>query len=119
MRRVMILLTGAIILSLSGCTSEQIPTDCPTGTPDMSFSGDIQPIFNNNCVSCHSGSTSPDLSPGISFTELTEGGYVDNPQEEPCETALYQVLTDTHIDRASEEEVFKILGWIQDGAEDN
>ena len=118
MRRVMILLTGALIISLSGCSKYTIPAPpCPEGTLGLSYAADIQPIFNQNCISCHSGNQSPDLSDGWSHEELTDGGYVDT--DFPCESSLYQVFSGTHDGRATEEEVLQILGWIQEGAEDN
>jgi len=118
MRRVMILLTGVLILSLSGCSKHTIPVPpCPDGTLGLSYSADIQPIFNSSCIACHSGNQSPDLSDGWSFDELTDGGYMDT--DFPCESGLYQIFSGTHSGRASDEEVLDILGWIQDGAQDN
>jgi hypothetical protein len=114
----MYILAGSLILILSGCSNYEIPApDCPMGTSGMSFSGDIQPIFNNNCVSCHSGSQSPDLSKGWAYDELIDGGYVDT--ESPCESVLYQVFSGTHDGRADTTEINAILGWIQEGAQDN
>jgi hypothetical protein len=114
----MIMLTGTLVLCLSGCTKYEIPTPpCPDGTHGLSYSADIQPIFNQSCTMCHSGSQVPDLSEGWSYDELMDGGYVD--ADFPCESILYTKFSDTHDGRASEEEVLMILGWIQDGAEDN
>lgn len=119
MRRVMIILTGALVLILSGCSNYEIPAPpCPEGTPGMSFSGDIQPIFNNNCLACHSGSQPPDLSQGWSYEELNDGGFIDT--EFPCSSRLYQAFSlSVHDGKITEEEQLKILGWIQDGAQDN
>jgi hypothetical protein len=119
MKRLKLLLTGFLFLMLLGCTKETLPVNCPSGTSGMSFSNDIQPIFDQNCAACHVGNVAPDLSPGWAYDELTDGGYVDDPSGAPCETALYQVFQGTHSGRASEEDVLKILGWIQDGANDN
>jgi len=114
----MILLTGSIILILAGCTKYVIPTPpCPEGDMTATFAADIQPIFNKNCIACHSGNQSPDLSEGWSHEELIDGGFVDT--DFPCESILYQKFSDTHDGRATEEEVLMILGWIQNGAQDN
>ena len=67
---------------------------------------------------CHSGSQAPDLSAGSSYQELTDGGYIADP-EDACESILYQVFQGTHGSRATEEEILMILGWIQDGAPAN
>lgn len=117
MRRVIFLMTGLLILILAGCSNYEYAVDCPDGTPGASYSGDIQPIFNSSCVSCHSGGQAPDLSDGWSYDELTEGGYVDT--DSPCESDLYTVFSGTHTGRATDEELMQILGWIQEGAQDN
>lgn len=111
-------MTGLMILILSGCSNYEIPApECPQGTTGVSYSGDIQPIFNSNCISCHSGNQAPDLSDGWSHEELVDGGYVDT--DFPCESSLYDVFSGTHSGRVSDEELLLILGWIQEGAQDN
>jgi hypothetical protein len=116
MRRVIIFATGLMILVLSGCANYQYPVDCPTGAIGVSFSGDLQPIFNSNC-SCHSGGQAPALIEGWAYDELTEGGYVDT--DSPCESALYQIFGGTHDGRADSVQINQILGWIHEGAQDN
>ena len=119
MRRVIFLMTGLMILILSGCSNYEIPApECPVGETDVSYSGDIQPIFNNKCISCHSGNQAPDLSDGWSLEELVDGGYLAEP-EFACESSLYQVFSGTHAGRLTDEELMQILGWIQEGAQDN
>ncbi len=119
MRRFIFVLTGALILILSACTKYQIPKpDCPEDLPtNVSFSGDVQPIFNDNCIACHSGGQSPDLREGWAYDELIDGGYVDT--DFPCESTLYQIFGGTHSGRATDDEVLTILGWIDEGAQDN
>jgi hypothetical protein len=119
MRRVICIVSGLIILGLSGCTKYQIPQpECPENVPtNVSLSADVQPIFDQKCVVCHAGGQAPDLSPGWSYDELIEGGYVDT--EFPCSSILYEVFSTTHGDRATEEELLTILGWIKEGARDN
>ena len=47
MRRMRFLLTGLMILILSGCANYEIPApECPNGASGVSYSGDIQPIFS-------------------------------------------------------------------------
>lgn len=119
MRRVIIFATGLVITILAACDNYTIPTpDCPEGTSGVSFSGDIQPIFNSKCTSCHSGAQVPDLREGWSYDELINGGYVAEP-DFACESILYQKFSGTHDGRASDDEIMQILGWIQEGAQDN
>lgn len=118
MRRLIFILTGALILVLTGCSKYEIPApECPEGTADVSFSSDIQPIFDNSCLVCHSGGQAPDLSPGWSYDELMDGEYVDI--DFPCSSILYEIFSGTHDGRVTTEEALDILGWIQEGAENN
>ena len=118
MRRLIFVLTGALLFILSACTKYEIPTPpCPDGDTTAKFAADIQPIFNNNCIVCHSGGQAPDLSDGWAYDELMDGGYVDT--DFPCESVIYQVFSGSHDGRATDEEILQILGWIQDGAQDN
>ncbi len=119
MNRSILLLTGSLILILSGCSKYEIPApEYPDGIPtDVSFSADIQPIFDKNCLTCHSGGQSPDLSLGWSFEELMDGGYVDT--DDPLASPLYQIFSGTHDGRATVEETLYILGWIIEGAKEN
>jgi len=119
MRRLMIILAVSLIMILSGCTKYEIPApECPADLPtNVSFSADVQTIFDQNCVACHGGGQAPNLSPGWSYDELIDGGYVDT--EFPCSSLLYEKLNGTHAGRASDEEILTILGWIDEGAQDN
>ena len=119
MRRVILFTTGLLIAILSGCSNYTIPTPpCEEGTSGVSFSGDIQPIFNSNCIACHSGAQAPDLREGWSYEELVDGGYIAEP-EFACESILYQKLSEGHNGVPGDEEIMQILGWIQEGAREN
>ena len=118
MRRLMIL-TGSLIVILAACTQYEIPApECPEDLPTgLSYAADVQPLFDQSCVMCHSGGQAPDLSEGWSFDELIDGEYVDT--DFPCSSYLYEILIGSHADRVTEDEVLTILGWIDEGAEDN
>lgn len=119
MRREILFLAGFLLLVVAGCTKYEIPApELPEGIPaDVSYSADVQPIFDAKCVSCHGGATSPDLTRDWSYDELIDGDYVNT--DDPLESPLYQIFLGTHDGRATEEEVLTILGWIVEGAEDN
>ena len=84
---------------------------------DLSLSGDIQPIFNSNCVSCHGGSRAPDLRTGKAYNDLITGGFIDT--DDPENSTLYSVLEGSHSSRASDKEKAYILGWIKQGTKNN
>jgi hypothetical protein len=119
MRRWIMLLTGSLIVILAACTKYEIPKPpCPEDLPTgVSYANDVQVIFDAKCVICHSGDQVPDLSPGWSYDELIDGEYVDT--DFPCSSKIYEILTGSHADRIDEEEVITILGWIDEGAQDN
>jgi hypothetical protein len=104
-----------LLLLVVSCEQYIIP---PPEVPEgVSYSADIQPIFNDNCVGCHSGGMPPDLRAEFSYDELIDGGYVDT--DDPESSELYQKLQGTHSSRATEEQKAIILGWIIEGAQNN
>lgn len=119
MRRMLMILAGSMVVILTGCSKYEIPKpDCPEGLPtSVSFASDVQTIFDQRCVACHGGGQAPNLSPGWSYDELIDGGYIDT--DFPCSSLIYEKLTGSHDGRASEEEIKTILGWISEGAQDN
>jgi mono/diheme cytochrome c family protein len=75
---VSIILISSVILGTSACNSSGKAT-APAGSTTapssgVSFSKDIQPIFNNNCVICHQGKAngyaSLSLEPKLSYSNL-------------------------------------------------
>ena len=119
MRSAITILAGFFILILWGCSDYIIPApEYPENIPEnVSFSGDVQPIFDQNCVMCHGGGQVPTLLPGWSHDELISNGLVDT--DFPCSSIIYEKLTGNHSGRASDEEILTILGWIAEGAQDN
>lgn len=72
---VLLLAAGACISSTNGTTTSTTPTTSTSSA--VSFSQDIQPIFNSNCVVCHQGMMAPQglsLEAGMSYQELVNAG---------------------------------------------
>lgn len=117
------LLTAMMVgLGLASCTyytNEYVDIQVPE---DLSFDGDIIPIFEENCNNsgCHSGTIPPDLRRDVAYDELIDGEYVTDFSTAE-NNLLYQKIdvggsmeafaTDTH--RAY------IKKWIEDGAQNN
>jgi hypothetical protein len=81
------------------------------------FQTQIQPIFTNNCITCHKGSRDPDLRDGNSYNSLTTGGYVNLPA---ANSRLYrQVVSGSHFSFTIDTEKQLILIWIGQGALNN
>ena len=115
MRRLILPVICILAISLFSCEKYIIPTpEIPEG---ILYSTQIQPIFDNGCVSCHSGGIDPDLRPEESYDALIDDGYVNTDDPEASE--LYTKLRGTHDSRATEEEKLTILQWITEGALNN
>lgn len=89
-----------------GTIQLQAPAGAPQPQPpsppgeEVSLSADIQPIFDANCIRCHSGASAPlglDLSEGLSFSNLVNQPSVEfeshmrvkpGDSRTPCETGL-------------------------------
>lgn len=116
MKKYFFLLIIMIVIYIGSC--EKVTLEPDTDIPDnISFSQDIQSIFDANCTKCHNGSRSPDLRMDHSYDALTKSGYVDTA--EPGKSLIYITLNGSHGSRASAKEKQMILGWIQQGAKNN
>jgi hypothetical protein len=111
---VVLIAAGAVLASCEKYTFT--PPAVDPNNP-WSFQTDIQPIFNSNCVSCHAGTTAPDLREGKSYSYLTKNGYLSDPAES---SKLYsKMISSGHLSRSSEADRLKVLYWLQQGAQNN
>jgi len=116
MKQFLGLLFLVLLMILGSC--EMVSLEPFSDVPDdLSLADDIQPIFNSNCTSCHSGSRAPDLRTGSSYNSLVTGGFVDTA--DPENSKIYTVFEGSHSSRASDKEKAYILGWVQQGAKNN
>ena len=62
-----------VSLMATSCYYDEMPPDAVIIIPEtVSYSKDIQPLWNESCVSCHKpGATAPDLTTTNSYTALT------------------------------------------------
>ncbi|HAM10303.1 MAG: hypothetical protein A2X05_16645 [Bacteroidetes bacterium GWE2_41_25] len=83
----------------------------------VSYSAEVQPIFNASCVSCHKGARNPDLRPENSYASLTSGGYVTQPA---ADSKLYKQLNaSSHKSITTQAQKNTIYLWISQGAKNN
>ena len=121
----LIVLTG-MALFLGSCyydtylEEEEIPIP-----PDVeiSYSQDIQPLWDRDCVRCHPP-TAPNLQEGLSYDALINGGYVIKGDAE--NSILYKsffgldgVTGMPGQDGWNINDANKVKKWINDGAENN
>ena len=112
-------------VGLIGCYKDVILPDVvadPDGPPQaVSFSTELAPMFNTNCAlsGCHvSGAHKPYLTPGISYQEIVNGGFVNTVI--PKESILYKMINGEmrqYITSASDRQ--KVYDWIRNGAPNN
>jgi len=108
---------------LTSCEYDTIePTPPPPKPPvgdTISFSQDIQPFFDEKCVSCHKGAIPPDLRPGNAYSELTTGSYFI--AGDPENSSLYIICKTDPVMKpyTSAENLNLIYRWIYAGAKND
>ncbi len=60
----------SISLLVTACYKDVGPVDDNTTQENVSFSADVQPIFNQACVSCHPNSGNLDLTATNAYNQL-------------------------------------------------
>ena len=106
-------------------------TSIPYGGGGINYESEIQPIWNNNCTSCHGNSGNLDLSQGNSYSNLVNvasqgySGFLRVKPNDWMNSVLYQKIVGnssfgdpmpqgSSALSASDKE--KIKNWIQSGA---
>ena len=116
---------GLVVSLITGCYYDVV-TPANTNAPPqfVSFSGDLQPIFDLNCnkQGCHDGvAHDPDLTPNNSYNALVNGGFVNTTI--PDQSILYTEVKSGSMpiggSPLSAGDVQKILDWIRNGAPNN
>jgi len=111
-----------MFLFLVSCTKDYlVPPDSPA--QGVSFSNDVIPIFNNNCISCHNGGVSPNLTADKAYGELTSNNDLVIPND-PENSELYHrvngqgsMMPPSGMMPTSKIDV--IYQWIKEGALNN
>jgi len=113
-----ILMVGMIVLF--SCEYEKIIIDAPDPTIPVTYSGDIQPIWDKGCAGCHPpGGPLPDLTPANSYNSLMSEGFVDTLV--PDQSIIYtrMISGGSMAPYANAQEAGLVLTWIIQGAKNN
>lgn len=118
------LLVGIIVALIVGSCYYDTVLE-PEVSGQVSFSGDIIPIFNASCNSagCHNtGGIRPDLSPANAYNALINGGYINTSAPESSE--LYRWMRgerDLPMPLSGPNANYNatVLAWIKQGALNN
>lgn len=115
--------TMVVMIAVGGCYYDILPPVDPNKPPEfVSFSGDLQPIFDRSCNTsgCHDGAHDPNLLPEEAYSALINGGFVNTSI--PTESTIYVVLNTGSMPPTGKlppDEIQKVLDWIKLGAPNN
>ena len=124
------------ILFITSCANDNGPVLIPVAGDSPSFSQDIQPIFDNNCIGCHDAehSTGLDLRMGFSYSLLvnvTSYNYSPSLRVQPNSadgSVLWNKIAGTGVNSMQMPpggpylqtfEIDEIKNWINQGAQNN
>ena len=120
-----ILAALVVIFGMTGCYKDVTsPGSDPNGPPlNVSFSGDLIPLFNANCntAGCHDGTAhSPDLRADKAYAAITGGGWINTVV--PSTSKIYVEVASgsmppTGALTAKQSQL--ILDWVRNGAPNN
>ena len=135
--------TVSTLFASTACSSGSkttAPATSTTSSASVSFSRDVQPIFNDNCVVCHQGAGQAGLTlePALSFSKLVGVPSTENPVEmrvkagAPDQSYLLAKLNGTQVQAGgsgvqmpyggtplSQAQISLIQQWIAEGAPNN
>jgi hypothetical protein len=116
LRVLSIILIGYLVFT-TGCYYDEILLpEIEVG--DVSYSEDIQPYFDAECVVCHSaaGGAAPNLEAAVSYDILLNEGWVDI--DNPSSSSLYISIAPggSMATYSSPTETAMVLKWIELGA---
>jgi hypothetical protein len=87
---------------------------------DLSYSLDIQPIFDDKCTSCHPPTKGLDLNEQNSYDELVPAYVTVADSANPKGSQLYMKINgSSHSPRTTDIEKQKIEKWISQGVPNN
>lgn len=112
-------------LMSTSCYYDEMPAEPEVPIPDVvSYSKDIQPLWDQDCVSCHQGTVPPDLKATNSYSALTKNNKYVVPGNAAA-SSLHKSLTGDGAaimptaGKWSDSKIALVDKWINDGALNN
>ncbi|MEP0822002.1 MAG: hypothetical protein HRF44_04060 [Ignavibacterium sp.] len=114
-----------LLVILSGACKDELPTGVVVfPESNVSYSRHIEPLWTQKCLSCHQGSTPPDLTPPSYTSLMTYQPQLVIPGQ-GYNSLLVQML-DGRIgppmppsEKLNENQIKGIMTWINEGAQNN
>ena len=120
------LMVLTVSLMATSCYYDEMPPEAEIPIPDViSYSNDIQPLWDQDCVSCHkTGATAPDLTAANSYSALlTNNKYVISGNAAGSKLHKSLVGDGAAImptaGKWSDSKIALVDKWINDGALNN
>lgn len=117
-----LIMIASISMLLSSCYYDKMQFDDIKPLPEtVSYTKDIQPIWDAECISCHAGDIAPDLLNVNSYDELMDKYVIaGNPEE----SIVYKTLIGTAVlmppaGKMNQDKINLVQKWILDGALNN
>jgi hypothetical protein len=120
------LMALTVSMMATSCYYDEMPPEAPTPIPEVvSYSKDIQPLWDQDCISCHkAGATAPDLTSANSYAALTTNSkYV--VAGNASASLVYKLMTGTAsplmppAGKISDSKLAILEKWINAGALNN
>lgn len=114
-------------LMVTSCYYDEMPAEAETPIPDVvSYSKDIQPLWDKDCVSCHKGpgTAPPDLTAANSYAALTKNNKYVVPGNAAASVLHKSLIGDgaalmPPAGKWSQSKIDLVDKWINDGALNN
>ena len=121
-KHILLIIIAVGIAFLQSCQYEWVDPIDPDIPEVVSFSVDIQPIFDRSCnnAGCHStGGVAPDLTAGLAYNDLFAENMIDltTPENSRLYTKCVAGGSMNKYTQVGDPEI--ILKWIQEGALNN
>ncbi|MBU8891680.1 MAG: hypothetical protein KOO66_02825 [Bacteroidales bacterium] len=128
MKKSLLIILGLVFIFITSCEYKivepivrelpELPDDPDDPADPISFSAQIEPVFQDKCISCHS-ITNPVLITGSAYDNLINGGYINTNDPESSELFVKVYLGHPGSNPYTPLELAYLLKWIEEGAENN
>ncbi len=132
MKKIYLILFVITNLIFYNCSKDKGPVEDEQTPGNVSFVNDVQPVFDQNCTSCHPNSGNLDLTAGNSYNQLVNvdaSGYSAKRvvPGDPEHSVLYKKIDGSGAygsnmplgNSLSASQIALIKQWIEEGARNN